>query len=92
MKFIIALLILTLGQINGIVIDCEFKYARNRLHKNFERYKCYAKSMTYENEEDIISVIMGDQHINGKIDSDITMFHSDKNIFMKFPKNLYWIF
>lgn len=88
MKFLIALLILTLGQINGIIIDCEFKFVRNRLHKDFERYKCYATSMTFENDEDIVSIIMGDQHKNGKSDNDVTMFHSDKNIFTKFPRNI----
>lgn len=89
MKFLIFIFALTLSQINGILIDCEFKYARNRQHKNFEHYKCYAKLITYENNEDIVSNIIGDgQHKRGKNDSDVTMFHSDKNIFKKFPKNI----
>lgn len=89
MKLLIALIVLTLGQLNAIDIECEFKFARNILHKDFERYKCYAKSVVFNNTESVIKRIDG-THVEGrgKTITDVTMFHSDQNTFKKFPRNL----
>lgn len=88
MKLLVALIVLTLSQIDGIIIDCTFKFVRNPQHQNFERYKCYVKSASFENDENTITAVDGDRHTEGKSDSDVTMFHSDTNIFQKFPRNI----
>jgi hypothetical protein len=49
--------------------------------------------LTYQNDEDdTITSITADPHNDNKTISDVTMFHSDKNIFKKFPKNIANIF
>lgn len=87
MKLLIAVILLTLGQVIAIDIQCEFKFARNELHRDFERYKCYARSVLFVANETKVERVSG-THITGKTISDVTMFHSDKNLFNKFPRNL----
>lgn len=89
MKLTFALIIVTFSYVNAIVIDCDFKFVRNALRKNFENYQCYVNLITFERSDNAkISSIVGAQHAQGKADSDVKMFHSDKNTFVSFPRNI----